>query len=187
MAKRTFAVLAILLGIGMLDGDARAQMTPVAVDGCAKLARVIYTEVSASATYGPGRSGPWLIDLGQGDISVCKHASRTVSRAFTSAMMSAGFDVNWRRDDDDGPADPGDYCLSHYLSQCYPKRYPYPVSGFASSSDLAMIGKSWAAVSQAVMREMYNPISSDEVRFRESDLKLRLGLALRSVDSSDMR
>jgi hypothetical protein len=166
-------------------GDTQAQLTPVAVDGCAKLARVIYAEVSSAAVYGPSRSGPWLIDQGRGDISVCTHAAKTVSQAFTSAMLSAGFDVNWRRDWDDGIRDRGDYCLSAFLSQCYPDRYP--MTSIASSFDASLVQKRWAVVSQIVMREMYNPISSDEVHFRDSDLKLRLGLSLRSMDTFDNR
>ena len=65
---------------------------------------------------------------------------------------------------------------------CYPDRYP--LSSLASSTDSMLVQKSWAAVSQAVMREMYNPMSSDEVRFRDNDLKLRLGLSLRSVSDT---
>ena len=175
MAKRTFAALLVSLIVALPASEASAQLSPIMIDGCARLARVIYSEVSAAATYGPGRSGPWLIDIGQGDISVCTHTAKTVSEAFTSAMMSAGIDVNWPS----GSRSSGDFCLSVFLSQCYPDRYP--LSSLASSTDSMLVQKSWAAVSQAVMREMYNPMSSDEVRFRDNDLKLRLGLSLRSV------
>ena len=185
MAKRIFAALAAALLVAMPASDTHGQITPVAIDGCAKLARVIYSEVSSAATFGPGRSGPWLIDQGQGDISVCSHTAKTVSRAFTSAMLSAGFDVNWQRDRGDGSVDRGDYCLSAFLSQCYPDRYP--ISTMVSSANAGLVQRSWTAVTQTVMREMYNPISSDEVRFRDSDLKLRLGLSLRSVRVFDGR
>jgi hypothetical protein len=40
---------------------------------------------------------------------------------------------------------------------------------------------SWTIVSEAVMSDMYNPFSSDIVSFRYDDLKLRLGLSLRSI------
>lgn len=185
MAKRIFAALGISLMVAMPVSDTQAQLTPITVDGCAKLARVIYSEVFSAAVYGPSKSGPWLIDQGQSDISVCSHTAKTVSRAFTSAMQSAGFGVNWRRDRDDRNRDLGDYCLSGFLSQCYPDRYP--MTSIASSLDASLVQKSWAAVSQTVMREMYNPISSDEVRFRDTDLKLRLGLSLRSLNTFDDR
>jgi len=183
MAKRTFATLTVLLLTGLPVEQVNAQVIPIAVDGCAKLARIVYSEVSSAAVYGPGRSGPWLIEQAPGDISICKHAAKTVSQAFTSAMMSSGLDVNWRRDWDYGVPNLGDYCLSGFLSQCYPERAP--LSSIASSADATLVNKSWAVVSQTVMREMYNPISSDEVRFRESDLRLRLGLSLRSMEVRD--
>lgn len=183
MAKRTFAALIVSLLVVLPVGWAHAQQTPISVDGCAKLARVVYSEVSAAAIYGAARSGPWLIEQSPGDISICKHAAKTVSQAFTSAMLSAGLEVNWRRDWDYGIPDRGDFCLSGFLSQCYPERYP--LSSVASSTDTTRVHKSWVIVSQTVLREMYNPISSDEVRFRDSDLRLRLGLSLRSMDVRD--
>jgi hypothetical protein len=179
MLKRAIAVWAGLLLVGLPATDAYSQVRPVAVDGCGKLARVVFAEVTSAVIYGPGKSGPWLIDLGQGDLSVCTHAAKTVSRAFTSAMMGAGLDVNWRRDSYVGVRGSGDFCLSAFLSQCYPDRIL--VANDISSADSLLVQKSWAVVSETVMREMYNPISSDEVRFRDNDLKLRLGLSMRSV------
>ena len=108
-------------------------------------------------------------------ISVCEHAAKTVSNAFTSAMSSAGIDVSWSR----GATQSGDYCWGHFLSQCYPDRNPLDAPTIDGSG--AFVQQSWSIVSQAVMREMYNPHSSDEVRFRDSDLRLRIGLNLRSA------
>ncbi len=186
MAKRNFAALGLALLLAAPTSDAREPLNPIAVDGCAKLARVVYAEVSSAAINGPGNSGPWLIDIGQGDISVCKTASKTVSQAFTSAMLSAGINVSWGGRAVDRRTN-GDFCMSGFLSQCYPDRNP---GGFATDSltfgdNAALVRNSWAVVSQSVMREMYNPFSSDEVRFRDSDLKLRLGLSLRSKNVRD--
>ncbi len=181
MAKRIFAVLLLPVLATGATGPVAAQPIPITVDGCAQLARVVYAEVSAAAIYGPGNSGPWLIDIGRGDIAVCTNVAKTVSQAFTSAMTSAGMQVSWRRDYFDTRPDPGDYCLSGFLSQCYPNVSP-PLSNSINSGNDALVQKSWAVVSDAVMREMNNPFSSDEVRFRDNDLKLRLGLSLRSVD-----
>ena len=175
MAKRIFAALFVALAVGVPASDARAQLKPITVDGCAKLARVVYAEVSSAALYGPQKSGPWLIDIGRGDIAVCDHTAKTVSRAFTSAMQSAAIDVSWGR----SPGTNGDFCWGGFISQCYPDRNPLDSPTFDGSS--SFVQQSWSVVSQAVMREMYNPISSDEVRFRDSDLQLRLGLSLRSV------
>lgn len=175
MAKRMFAAL-IVASVHVLPGaESQAQVNPIAIDGCAKLARVIYSEVSTAALYGPSRSGPWTINLGQGDLEVCEHTAKTVTRAFTSAMRNAGLAVSWGPDSNRN----GDYCWSGFISQCYPDRDRLGYASTGSGADF--VARSWAVVSQAVMREMYNPFSSDEVRFRDEDLKLRLGLALRSV------
>jgi hypothetical protein len=117
------------------------------------------------------------VDSGQGDISVCSHTAKTVSRAFTSAMSSAGYPVVWY----DGLGDHGDFCLSLRLSECYPNRYPLDSIGFGASA--SFVQQSWSIVSQSVMQHMHNPFSSDEIQFRDNDLKLRLGLSLRTVDA----
>ena len=180
MAKRMFATLVLALTVGFSATHAKAQFRPIALDGCAKLARVVYSEVSAAAIYGPGRSGPWVIDGGQGEISVCRSAAKTVSQAFTSALLTTGIDVGWRN----GGSGPEDFCLSAFLSQCYPRSFPYST---AQAVDDSFVQSSWAIVSRAVMQEMYNPISSNEVHFRDHDLKLRIGLSLRSLGSVEER
>ncbi len=181
MAKRNVATLVVVAVLAMVTSEARAQQMSVAVDGCAELARVIYAEVSAAALYGPGKSGPWVIDPGQGDIAVCTHTTKTVSRAFTAAMMSAGIEVYWGHE----TGDRDDFCLSSFLSRCHPNRGTRFFIGYHANT--ALVQKSWAAVSQSVMRAMHNPFSSDEVRFRDNDLKLRIGLSLRSIAAMDKR
>ena len=172
MVKRNFAALGALLSLGV----ASAEAVPVDVDGCAELARVVYSEVQASALRGPGQSGPWLMSPEAGEIRICKTAAKTVSRAFSQAMMGSGRDVQWDRYRGRG----GEYCLSGFLSQCYPDT---SLDYASTSTSVSYIQKSWMVVLQAVMREMHNPVSSDEVRFRKDDLKLRLGLGLRSIRS----
>ena len=66
MAKRMFATLIYLAMVMLFAINAQAQPGPISVDGCAKLARVIYSEVSSAAMYGPGKAGPWMIEQGQG-------------------------------------------------------------------------------------------------------------------------
>ncbi len=180
MAKWIFAALAVALLVALPAQQSNAQLKPIEIDGCAKLARVVYSEVSTAAVFGTDRAGPWTIDLGRGDLVICNTVAKTVSQAFTSAMLAAGIEVSWGRVDygrvDHGG---GDFCWSGFLSQCYPgrERLAYSTIG----GDIDFVQKSWSVVSQAVMREMYNPFSSDEIRFRDADLKLRLGLSLRSV------
>ncbi len=181
MAKWIFAALAIVLVLVLPAQQSSAQLKPVKVDGCAKLARVVYAEVSSSAIFGTDRAGPWTIDLGEGDLVVCNTTAKTVSQAFTSAMLAGGIDVSWGR----GDSDRGDFCWSGFLSQCYPDRRGLAYSTIGGDADF--VQKNWSVVSQAVMREMYNPFSSDEIRFRDDDLKLRLGLSLRSVHRGGRR
>ena len=183
MSRPLIAVLFLTLLIGLPAGDTRARTTEITVDGCAMLARAIYSEVSSSAMHGPGHAGPWLIDQGRGDIISCANVAKTVSQAFTSAMLSAGIDVNWQRGRIDGIPGRRDYCLSAFLSGCYPDQLP-PSENRANAS---VVQSTWVLVKQAVMREMHNPISSNEVNFRSNDLKLRLGLSLRSIKRLDRR
>ena len=165
-----------LFATALLTSGVRAaaiSATEVSVDGCTVLSRIVHAEVLSAAKYGPSRSGPWRIQVGQGDIEVCEHASKTVSRAFTLAWSSAGVDVAWGRGDAD------EYCRRGFLSRCKPECNPNSVSTFNPASERVM--NSWTIVSKAVMSDMYNPFSSDIVSFRYDDLKLRLGLSLRSI------
>lgn len=184
MAKRKFAGLRVLLAGMVYASSVHGQITPVEVDGCARLARVIHSEVAAAVIHGPGKSGPWLIELGQGDISICAHTTRTVSRAFTSAMQSAGVPVSWHANKFETKALPIDYCLNAFLSQCSPDRSPPDIVG---GSHPDFVQTRWTVVARAVMHEMYNPFTSDEVRFRDNDLKLRIGLLLRSIGATSPR
>ena len=152
------------------SGTALAE--EIRIDGCAELARVVYDEVQSSVLYGAAGAGPWYINPGQGEIHVCKTTAKTVSRAFTMAVRSAGMNFYW-----DDYMNPGDYCAGGFLSQCYPERRTVP--GGERQPD--GFGPIWYRVSRAVMSEMYNPYSSDEVRFRADDLRLRLGLSLRTL------
>ncbi|MBT8086935.1 MAG: hypothetical protein HKN55_03465 [Woeseiaceae bacterium] len=168
-AVTTFGLVCSLV----LATSVRAQQNAVSVDGCAELARAVYEEVSSAAINGTHRGGPWVISPRHEHVSVCETTTRTVSRAFTHAMASAGIDVQWGIPG--SIPHPGDYCLSAFLSQCYPDRYPL------GQTDDMFVQSSWAVVSHSVMRAMANPFGSDEVRFRPNELKLHVGLALRSV------
>ncbi len=90
-------------------------------------------------------------------------------------MSSAGVEVRWT----DEPMDPGDYCPSGFLTQCYPRGAAI-TTGSIDPNPLP-VNEAWSAVAQAVMRTMANPYSSNEVRFDPDRLRLQLGLALRSI------
>ncbi len=155
----------------LVAGGVQAEATKT--DGCAELARVVYDEVQASALSGPGRFGPLYIGPERGEIHVCRTVSRTVSRAFTQAMASAGQQVRWPS----VTAKAEHWCLSAFISQCQPDGGGFPRRTTGSGP----VDSSWKTVSNVVMQHMFNPRSSDEVRFRRDELRLRLGLALRNA------
>jgi hypothetical protein len=178
MAKWIIAVIAAQLVLLAPGSQTAAQQIDVSVDGCALLARAVYEEVSVAAKSAPHRAGPWVINPRFENIAVCETATRTVSKAFKLAMASAGINVIWGA----SGIDPGDICQSAFLSQCYPNRYP--LGNTSGDPDAVFVQSSWELVSRSVMRAMANPYSSDEVKFRPSELKLRIGLALRSVETA---
>ena len=175
MAKWSSAAIILAVIVSLPDNDAHAPKITVSRDGCAVLASAVFDEVSSAALYGPQSSGPWHITAGRDRLFECHTVARTVSRAFTSAMASAGFRVGWH----ENSTDRGDWCLSMFLSQCYPDRGTG--SAVAGYGELDFVSRSWSVVLHSVMREMANPYSSDEVRFNDDHLRLRLGLSLRSL------
>lgn len=154
---------------------AAASRDEYSIDSCAVLARIIYTEVQSAARFGPGSAGPWRIQGGEGDIEVCEHAAKTVSRAFTSAWLNAGVTVRWNHGEDYAKT----FCRGEFLSRCDPEFEPVDATTLVMASK--KVESSWTIVAQTVMDDMYNPFSSDIVSFRADDLKLRLGLLLRSI------
>ncbi len=140
MAKRNFAAL-MLASIAALavTNNARAQEPFIGVDGCAVLAQLVYAEVTAAAWYRSSSHRPWMSKPRATEITVCNQTTRTVSKAFTSAMTSVGAEVRWGYPSDD----PGDYCWSGFLDQCYPDR-----------SRLGASANTWSAVSRTILRAM---------------------------------
>ena len=165
MNKRDFVVF-MLVGVCALaiSGQARAEQSRRHADGCTVLADVIISEVTAAIWRGPHALGSVADERASHGIAVCTQTSRTVSKAFSTAMISIGADFRW----EDAPPHPGDYCLSGFLEQCYPDRYPLqsPVS-------------SWIAVSATVQRAMPLGVASDQSVFSQGALRLALRSALR--------
>jgi len=165
MNKRDFAAF-MLVGVCALaiNGQARAEQSRRHADGCTVLADIIYSEVTEAIWRGPQALGSVSNERASHGIVACAETSRTVSEAFSAAMISVGTDIRW----DDAPPHPGDFCLSGFLEQCYPDRYPRqsPVS-------------SWSAVSATVQRAMPLGVASDQSVFSQGALRLALRAALR--------
>ena len=164
MAKRNFTACAAALVIGIMPmSGVRAQDPVIGVDGCAILAILVYTEVTqarlAGGSYGlPASPGP-------DEITICSQTTRSVTRAFTSSLQQMNIYVSWGYP----PRDTGDYCLSHYLSQCYPDRdrnMPSP-----GTTETAFVLHSWRAVHDAIRRTMPAVSGSDVARFSQIELR----------------
>ena len=165
MDKRDFTAF-MLVGICALaiGGQARAEQSRNDAAGCAVLADIIYSEVTAAIWRGPHSLGSVTDERASHGITVCAQTSRTVSKAFSAAMINVGADFRW----DDEPPHPGDFCLSGFLEQCYPKRYPLH----------SPVGE-WSAVSGTVQRAMPLGVASDQSVFSQDALRLALRAELR--------
>ena len=165
MNKRDFVAF-MLVGICALaiSGQARAEQSRRDAGGCTVLADIIYSEVTAAIWRGPHALGSVTDDRASHGIAVCAQTSQTVSKAFSAAMISVGADFRW----DDAPPHPGDYCLSGFLEQCYPGRYPLQ----------SPVGK-WGAVSGTVQRAMPLGVASDQSVFSREALRRALRVELR--------
>lgn len=168
MVKRKFAML-MLAGISTLAmlGDARAQHAYTGVDGCAVLAKLVYAELTGDAWYGPGRRQQAPYGRQASRVAICMHTTQTVSEAFTAAMNAIGADVRWGNPS----VEPGDFCLSGFLEQCYPGRYPQHVGG------------RWQAVKTTIVQAMPLGTASDQSVFSTDAMQLALRSALAGEDS----
>jgi len=164
MAKRNFAAL-MLLSIATLAvaTNARAHEVFNAADGCATLAKLVHAEVTSSAWDMPNLFTPALDDAGEGKISICIQTTRTLSKAFTSAMTSIGAPVRWGYPG----IEPGDVCLSIDLDQCYPER-----------TRLGSARRTWDVVSKTVKQAMPYGMATDLSIFSSSTLRQALRTAL---------
>lgn len=166
MTKRTFAVIGFLLATELAwSGVARGQNLVIGVDGCAILASVVYTEVTEarlgfSATHG---SDP-LYSAGN-EITLCNQATRGVTGAYKAALRRSNIYVTWGFH----TGYSGDYCLSHFLSQCYPTSDPAMPP--LSRDERSFVMRSWRAVRDSVQYRMAQDPGSDVVRFRDDGLR----------------
>ena len=164
MNNRDFAAFMLVCVCALaISGQARAEQSRGHAEGCTVLAEIVYSEVTAAIWRGPHALGSVTDERASHGIAVCAETSRTVSKAFSTAMLSVGADFHW----DDAPPHPGDFCLSGFLEQCYPDRYPLqsPVS-------------SWSAVSATVQRAMPLGVASDQSVFSQDALRSALRAAL---------
>ncbi len=164
MAKRNYAALMLLsIATLLVAKHSRAHEAFNAADGCATLAQLVHAEVTSNAWDVPNLFTPVLDDAGEEKISICIQTTRTLSKAFTSAMTSIGSPVRWGYPG----IEPGDVCLSIDLDQCYPDR-----------SRLGSTTNTWDIVSKTVKQAMPYGMATDLSIFSPSTLRRSLRSAL---------
>ena len=166
MRKRTTCLVGILVGTCITwPAAASAQHALIGVDGCAILASVVYTEVAqARLGYSPG-SGANLLYTERDEIALCNQSARSVTHAFSAALRTTNIHVTWGFH----TGYSGDYCLSHFLSRCYPRGNPAMPP--LSKSERSFVMHSWQAVHDSVQSRMTQYAGSDVVRFQVGELR----------------
>ncbi len=179
MALRTFTVTYILLAAAISwSAPVHAQQPLIGIDGCAILASVVYTEViEARQGYSTGLNSD-LLSSGRGEITLCNQTARNTTRAFASALRQTNVFVTWGFH----TGYSGDYCLSHFLSQCYPTGDPAMPP--LSEEDHSFVLRSWRAVHDSIATRMSLYPGSDVSRFRGDELarSIKRSIAARRID-----
>ena len=171
MTKRNLVTLMLACVAALtLSANARAGQAFAGADGCAVLAELIYTEVTAAAWSISAIGARHAGEATRADVSICNRTVQTVTKAFTLAMSSVGVPVRWGA----ASISPGDTCMSHYLDQCYPNR-----------SRLDRSEATWMAVLDIVSRAMPYGAVTDQSVFDSSTMQwaLRAALNERSVET----
>jgi len=171
MSGRNCVNVVVVLVVAVLaTSSARAQQMVVGVDGCDILEMLVYTEVIEA---GLRRSRPFgdPVYPGPGEVTNCSQTTRSVTAAFTAALRDMNIYVAWGLHRGNG----GDYCLSHFLSQCYPNHNPYMPP--PSTTERQFVTDSWSAISGAVRSTMATASGVDVSRFDQA--RLRFGIKSR--------
>ncbi len=170
MAKRNFAsfLLIVVTSIALAPATSIAQPATGDADGCTILAELVYAQVVGSGLSGPGRFAAVPVALGRDEMTVCHETTRVTSKAFTTALVQMNIYIRWN----DFPGDSGDYCASHYLSQCYPDRDP--LDTFATTVESIFLRDAWRAVQHTVGQRMPRRFVSDTVRFSVGGIRRSL-------------
>ena len=180
MAKGKFAITAVLAtAFGAADAS-----TANAADGCDILEELVRKSVHASATeYRTDRPATRTRSFGRaGSVGstvsgnqACPNTAEVTTRAFSQALGALNMPIAWIRR---GPMDPGDYCLSGDLSQCYPSQYPLHPS--MPPHQLAFVFDAWKGVRTAVAAQMPFGTATGFVQFTSDSLEIALSSNLRS-------
>lgn len=154
MAKRTFASALPVITIILFSVDSPASF---AEDGCTMLQELVKAKVYESATgsgrdeaagRGEGTTKTGAVGSTLGGSQSCPRSARAASAGFNDALAALGMSVTWTG----SPMNPGDYCLSHDLGQCYPALHPF--SPALPPNHTAFVADAWTGVREAVASQM---------------------------------
>ena len=158
----------------LLVAAAAGAQPALSDDDCELLAKAVREHVWRAATEAkprPAVAGPLAAAFGA-ERRVCRRTAEVTTRAFTQAFRSFGMVIGWE------PPDPGDYCLSGDLSQCYPGLDDPHVP----RSRVAFVYETWHGVSSAVQSLMPAGSTAGVAVFSEASLDEALASQLdRSV------
>jgi hypothetical protein len=180
MAKGTLAIAALLATVTVTARPDNAH----AGSGCDVLEELVKTSVHAAATeYHGNTPAVRLHSFGRtgsvGSITVGNHAcpntAEVTTRAFSQALAVLNMPVTWNGR---GPMDPGDYCLSGDLSQCYPSQYPLHPS--LPPHRLAFVFDAWKGVRSAIAAQMPFGTATGFAHFTSDSLEVALTSNLQS-------
>ena len=116
----TFGLIALLV---LMQPPANAAAKGTDADGCVLLANTVESAVLRAAGRSDVGAGRQAGDdhsasggLNPKGPASCNETTRVTTAAFSAALHKIGMPVGWGY----MPPNPGDYCYSHYLDQCYP-------------------------------------------------------------------
>lgn len=179
MVKERFAT-----GVVLLLASVSTFAQPGRSDGgCALLGELVRDSVYLAATqFGLEHPGQRLDVRTQPGIApaiaspeVCSNTTETATRAFRHGLAGLNLQIRWNP-----PMDPGDYCLSVDLSQCYPGWEP---GDRIAPNLLAFVYDAWKGVRRGVESQMPFGAASGVTRFTAASLDTALSSHLsESVD-----
>ena len=179
MIKRTLMIAAFATAAVFASSDTLALKRDASgADGCARLQGIVAAQITAVA-----RGHAVQRATGTGGIAkpadgpaYCGRTAQATTHAFGQAMYTLGIPVSW--DDDSYPGiPPGDYCLSHDLSQCYPRTRD--LIGGSTAMQLSFVHDAWKAVRNGVAAQMPYGVQSDMSVFEADTLAAVLQDGLR--------
>ena len=157
----------MLVFVSLVFATAVAAPRGTVGDGCDSLRNVVLSQLR---DYARAAEGQTLLRHDKGAPQIpdppeyCLDTAAVTTAAFGAAMHEAGIPVTWGQQ----ASRSGDYCLSHYLDQCYPRG---EFGGTATARQLSFVHDSWRAVSKSVSAAMPYGVASDAAVFETGSLE----------------